>query len=237
MAIAYNSDASLLFGISAGNSSGNASFTVPSGNPLVIVYIDMVDTTSLPSVSSVTCGTGNGAIVGAVTRASNANRRAEMWYVKAPPTGSQTVTLTLSANIHNAAAIYVWSFTGVDQTAPLDNAATSNTEAQTTSTTQTPSSSSNVLITGATDNQGNDTSHITGLTTTSGSATVDAKIWDFAFTGTTVALGHVLSASGSTTLTWTSTFGNWYAMITGSFKQAATNAVKQQAMSQWSWAV
>src|SRR5689334_18655085 len=86
---AYNADATNLCNIGTGSSSCNGTFTVPSTNPLVVIYTDEVDTTSLVNVSTVTCGAASGALIARVPRASSANRQAEMWYCKAPPTGSQ----------------------------------------------------------------------------------------------------------------------------------------------------
>jgi len=69
--------------------------------------------------------TVNGSATGVtlVTTSTFADSRAELYYLKAPPTGAFNVVYTISSAARKM-TLGVVSFSGVDQTTPLGTAAT-----------------------------------------------------------------------------------------------------------------
>lgn len=117
MAIAFDNGAVVATGSNAGSLSG--SFTVTGSNPFLIAYAwgaigsDTVSDIQYNGVSLTKIG-------GTVCPS---DRGVSMWYLKAPATGSNTLSVSGSGLYLLSAA----SYTGVDQTSPLDSSNTATT--------------------------------------------------------------------------------------------------------------
>jgi len=96
------------------------SHTTTGTNLVLVVGVSMnISGRNSTTVSGITY---NGvALVSAGTAVSNSNRRTEIWYLKAPATGTKNVVVTLSipggGNIGTVAGAI--TFTGADQTTPI----------------------------------------------------------------------------------------------------------------------
>src|SRR2546425_4783859 len=110
---------SIAYDASSGTSGSAASFTfalTTSGASRLLVVGVTIRTDAAQTVTSVTY---NGAALTFVRAdAVGASVRSELWYRVAPATGSNNVVVTLSASAKAAAGAI--SFTGVDQTTPVD---------------------------------------------------------------------------------------------------------------------
>lgn len=112
---------------SASAASILVNLTVGAGTNRVLIVAVALDL----SARSVTSITGAGATwassaFGTFNDATNGSR-VELWYGTNPSTGSQNVTVNFNASA--AAAVYVQSFNGVDQTTPLAGYAASHSAA------------------------------------------------------------------------------------------------------------
>jgi subtilisin-like proprotein convertase family protein len=116
--------------VSEGNTGSTAvgSLAVPhtvgaSGtNRILVVGVNIFSgSTPFPTVSTMTYAGQSMSFLTGVTDAG-ARIRSEMWYIKAPTTGTNDIVITFSANA--VAVAGGMSYTGVDQTTPVGTAAT-----------------------------------------------------------------------------------------------------------------
>lgn len=146
---------------------------------------------TLPTVTGVTYNGSAATLVDGQTEVSSGQRRVELWYYKAPPSGASTVTATMSA-ITNDSRMHVSTYTGVDQTTPLGTAAKFNTFAGTASVTVTSAAGELVVD--------------CDLTDAIASATVGAgqtQRANFGDTGNHLHLGSEEAGAASVSMDWT----------------------------------
>ena len=95
-----------------------------SGNLLVVAWMAGGTTTSL---SSVTDNAGNAYVEAGNAKSADtgSNHMADVWYAKNTRAGATAITITPNPTGTSGAAV-IWEFSGVDTTAPLDQAATVN---------------------------------------------------------------------------------------------------------------
>lgn len=120
---------------SCGPQAFPASCTIPStgrGN-LLVVGFQMQGNTST-TISNINDNAGNVyAEAGAARSTDTANSTiADLWYAKNSLAGATSLTITPSLSTSNGMAV-VWEFSGVDSTAPFDQAAVMNNQASTAS--------------------------------------------------------------------------------------------------------
>jgi hypothetical protein len=96
--------------------------TAAGDNRVLLVGVALFDGSGTKQVSSVTYGSQNLTLAGAIRDAGN-QVRAEVWRLIAPPVGTATVKVTLNAN-SDGFAVGATSFTGVHQTTPVGTVAT-----------------------------------------------------------------------------------------------------------------
>lgn len=167
-------------------SSRTYSFTGGSGSDrLLLVWVGTYCCGASDTLTSVTY---NGV---AMTRAEfttdTIDNRSYLYYLAAPATGANNVVITLSA----AHEIYsmAWSYTGVDQTTPIDSHASLGQSTNNTSITQsTTVVASDAWVVAAADSNANTINYSTGLNA-SRAAYPSGGYWRAADTDGTVSPG------------------------------------------------
>lgn len=106
---------------------------IGAANAHAIISVHLFGVSSLPTVSAATIGGSPAALIGRIQHTSCAGGRCgvELWGIYDPPTGSQSVSVTLSAT--SQIILGVVTHLGVDGTTPL------GTPASLTGTSSTPS--------------------------------------------------------------------------------------------------
>lgn len=124
----------------AGNvSSWSWNHTINNSGEVLIVGVSYDSTTRF--VSFITFAGQN---LSYINKASGSRAGAEMWYLKNPPTGTNTISVTFSSSIGELAAGAV-SYTGVDLTSPLGISQTA-TGNSTTPTVNVTSASGELVV-------------------------------------------------------------------------------------------
>ncbi|MCP4171990.1 MAG: DUF2341 domain-containing protein, partial [Fuerstiella sp.] len=123
-------------GMSSGSTT-TVSHTTSGDNRLMLVGV--ATDPHGESVASITYNGFNLSLVGA-EEDSGSHSRAEIWSLVAPDTGSHDVVVTMTGNGHHGVVVGVMTFTGVDQTTPLENFSAASGASNTASTTVTSTS-------------------------------------------------------------------------------------------------
>lgn len=133
-AIAHDVDATSITSGFAGTVTKTWSHTVTGTNPLIVGLFDAWQ--DVGGTGTVTAASYNSVAETKIDGIASVSMRSETWYLKAPATGANTQSTTFTGN-HDAIKFATSSYTGVDQTAPLDahNTATGTTGNPTISVT------------------------------------------------------------------------------------------------------
>lgn len=104
--------------------------TIPAtgkGNLIVVGFTTNVSNTTT-TINSITDNSGNSYAEAGAARAIDSSLLdvLDIWYAKNSASGATSVTVTPSASVD--ASVVIWEFSGVDQTAPLDQAAVLNSQ-------------------------------------------------------------------------------------------------------------
>jgi hypothetical protein len=189
----------------AGNSTWNWSHTCAGSNLILVVGIGIVDTNGTPAlVSTITYGAQNFV---KIRRDANGNANfSELWYLIAPLTGANTITVQLSAVPAQSAGGGSISLTGVAQSNPIDAQNTANgvgTSASGTVTTVT----NNAWIIDVVNDNANDMA----TATAGGSQLKRYAISESGASRSTFGSTRgAVTPTGATTMTWTGiTAGQW----------------------------
>ena len=170
-------------------------------------------TTVTPTISSITDNAGNTYVEAANSRSVDSTRSqgVDIWYAKNSIAGATTVTVTPNPS-GGFGAVVIWEFSGIDTTAPLDQAAALNSQASTASPTGpavTTTAASEAIIS-VISVQGSATGIASGNPFTSAS-TSDGDGWAYLIT----------SSAGTYAAQWTKSSAGTYAGSTAAFKAAA----------------
>lgn len=107
-----------------------------SGTDRVLLVMSYVYNGTAASATSITY---NGVALtkadGVASTLESNNQYVELWYLVAPATGANTITINYSASVSNSSGDAI-SFTGVDQSNPIDSHAASATASTVTSYSQ-----------------------------------------------------------------------------------------------------
>lgn len=122
-AIAHDADgvASITNGFLAGPTTKTFNHTITGSNTLIVgTYMVWQDT---GGTGTVTTNTYNALTLTKITNTRQASMASELWYRIAPTTGTNTMSVTVTGAI-DAVKLSSTSFTGADQSAPLDASST-----------------------------------------------------------------------------------------------------------------
>ena len=181
---------------SSNTSSLTWSHTVgANSNRILIVSISFRD--GNVSASSVTYGGAALTLIGAVNSGGNQNRT-EIWYQLAPPTGTASVVINMTASKEVAGASV--SYYGVSQSTPLGTYASAGNNGSTTASVSVSSAAGQLVIDTVTTN-----GDANSLTVTFPAS--QTQVWNI-FTGSGDAgnargAGSTQAGSATTTMTWT----------------------------------
>jgi hypothetical protein len=158
----------------------------------------------ISAISGSVGGVAGAAVAGADTTTTNASGRCLLFVVTAPPSGSQTATMswTTASNV----TLGVATATGVDQTTPMNNGVNAVGNLTTTSLTVTSTN-------------GDLTMDVAGAFVNSFSATNQTVLWND--TAGASGAGGRGPGTGTTTHTWTQAFTGDWAQAGANFKAAA----------------
>lgn len=195
-----------------GNSSASVDVTVDSGADRALA----IRISSNSAVSGVTVGGNAATLVGTV----GTTLRATMYYFVAPPTGSQTVAVTLGANsavVH----IAVTQLTGVHQSVPIG-----------TPNTASGSGPVSLVVAGATGDLVLDAISHWGVTNATAGAGQSAQ-YNLIDSGNDVhGRGSSEAGGASVTMSWSDTNDDWES-VGVAFKEstgASTTIVNRESM-------
>ena len=124
--------------------SGSFAQTVTASNPDTVLTVEIAYNS--PLASRVTGVTYGGVAMTRLQQANTTGISVDVWYLVNPPTGSNTVAITLTASFTVAASARV--FYNVDQVTPV-GLGTKNTGSNGTPTATQPDSRTNEIIVGA----------------------------------------------------------------------------------------
>ncbi len=130
-------------------SSATWNFTVTGSNPVLLVYVTLYNG-SAPTVTGITYNSVALTKVDSITAALEGNNQdTEMWVLKAPSTGTHSIVASFSGTIDFYAA-GAESYTGVNQTSPINAHSTGQNTSAGTSFSQavTSTGGNNCWITG-----------------------------------------------------------------------------------------
>lgn len=176
-----------------------------STNPLLVMSADIFQDSA--GVGTVTAATYNGTSMTKITNVAEVNLSAEMWYLAAPSSGANTVSITVTGAT-DAIKLSVATFDGFDQSSPLD---TSNTSVGSTATNPTVSMTTGVA-------------NALVVTTLSRFSTTAARsnrtpLYNDSVVSTLGATSYQLATTtGSYSDTYTGAVADDWAMIIASFK-------------------
>ena len=110
------------------------SCTIPatgSGHLIVVGWVG-AGTNTATTIKSLTDNAGNTYMEAGAARSIDTGTSSvgDIWYAKNSSSGATSIIITPSATVTNGAAV-IWEFSGVDVTAPLDQAAVLNSQAPT----------------------------------------------------------------------------------------------------------
>ena len=188
--------------ITSTSNTYNWSHTSTGSNRLLVVGVTIYSTTGVNSVSGITypAGTSLTKINSIAATLETANQSTELWRLVAPATGANTITVTLTINNLQYNAASAMSYSGVNQTSPIDsnNTGQSLTNAASFSLSTTVVAS-NCWLTGYVFQRGGALTAGTGTTLRSpntGSVTAGSD-------------SNATVGTGSQSLAWTATSQTW----------------------------
>lgn len=195
-------------GYLAGPTTKNWTHTVTGTNPIIILSADIFQ--DVGGTGSITSATWNG---GAFTKASSTRtgtKSAEMWYLVATTTGAKTMSVTITGAT-DAIKMAASSFTGVDQSAPLDAVNTAGGSSGNPSASVTTLTNDDVVV--ATLNRHS----------TTGATTNRTSLYNDAVSSTLGAASYQLATTaGSYSDTYTGSASQNWAMVIAGFKPASS---------------
>lgn len=209
-AIAHDADATSITNGFAGTVTKTWTHTVTGTNPLLVGLFDSWQ--DVAGTGTVTAATYNSVTLVKVDGLASVSMRSELWYLKAPSTGANTQSVTFTGN-HDAIKYATTSYTGVDQSAPLDshNTATGTTGNPTVSTT---SVAANTVVIAT----------LSRFSTTAASSN-RTSIFNDATTSTLAAGAYqIVASAGSQSNTYTGSAAQDWSMCIASFAQASGGA-------------
>lgn len=134
-------DSSSNSGVKTTETTYSWSHTCAGDNGLLVVGV-----ASRPSPITVASITYGGVNLTKIREDTNGNRIADLWYLIGPMPGANNVVVTLSGATPTHSSAFASSYTGVDQTNPLDSQNGFNSAATTTPLVTVPTTLQNYLI-------------------------------------------------------------------------------------------
>lgn len=202
----------------AGGSASNFSWahTCSGSDRLLMLGIAWYD--SIDTISSVTY---NSVAMTAVPSSSKSigQYTVVLYYLTNPASGSNTVAVTFSGGVFDFGGGAI-SFTGADQTTPLGTAATASGTSTTPSVAVTSASGEIVLD--------------TLIITHSGTLTVDGsqtQRWNSTGSGYTKYAGSTEGGAASTTMSWSNSTSQDWAITGVAIKPVSTNTLRQLCLT------
>jgi hypothetical protein len=210
MAVAFDNTTFVSFVSTPSTSITTGAFPIGSGANMAAGLGLVVTENTLTSPTG-SVGGVNGSVVPNSDSGTTVFGRSLMLSVAAPPSGSQTATMSWTGNINNA-TLGVVTASGVDQTTPMNNGNFSTGTTIGTSLTITSTNGDLTLDTAGTLSQqftgGNQTAKWNDTVAAYGAGSIGPE-----------------PGTGTTTHTWTQTLAGTWTQSGANFKQAATEAI------------
>jgi hypothetical protein len=193
------------------------SHTVGTGSDRLLVVGVSVENGK--AVSAVSYG---GAALTFLGARSNSGFRAELWYLKAPASGTGTVAVSLSGSANMVGGAV--SFFGADQFTPFGSFVSASATG-TTATVSTTSSSTDLVISALA---------IDGNASSRTPAAGQTPRWNLVSSSTDVAGGFSTAAGGVTSMSWTASSAQPWALTAAVLKPAPVGvALTQYQATLW----
>ena len=199
----------------------NWSHTVGTGsNRLLVVGVSVEDGKRVTAVSY----RGSALTFLGSRYNSNAEIRVELWYLIAPPSGTGTVSVSLSGSANMVGGAV--SFFGADQVAPFGSfVSASSTTSTTTAAVTTPSNSTDLVIS---------VLAIDGNASSRTPAAGQTSRWNRVSSGEDIAGGASTAAGGPTvTMSWTASSLQPWAIAAVAIKRAPSVSLTQYQATFW----